>query len=261
MRRSNITIADLRSKTAAHSSEVGQVDKYNGLWGHVVLRGASFYPAWLFLRLGISGNMVTRLSFVTGCIGCGLLAFSSYHGMIIGAVLINIWLFLDFVDGTVARGSNSSSKYGRFLDHFNDITSRCLLFFALGIAAFNHTDSYLNWLTYSLFGMTINQNIFLILGGWTAVCRFGPSFLINLFNIIFSHRLPDFHMQFGMGNPLLTLIRRLLGNLRSAFTVILLFAVMFRFLGIFLLFYALLHTAAAIYDIVRVMNTARATGQ
>lgn len=261
MRRSNITIAELRVRTAAHmSDDIGIIDKYASFWGHVILRGAAPYPAWLFLRLGISANTVTLLSFVIGCIGAGLLAFGNYYGMIVGAVLLNIWLFLDYVDGAVARGSNSSSKYGLFLDCFNEFIPKCLIFFALGIAAFSHTDPHLSWLSVSLLGMEINQSIFLILGGWAAVCAILTSLVPDRFGAIFSYTPPDFY-KFGMGNRLLTLMRRIVGNLRATFVVILLLAVIFRFLGIFLLLYALYHTADFIFILVKLMNEARASGE
>ncbi|MFC2003650.1 CDP-alcohol phosphatidyltransferase family protein [Chloroflexota bacterium] len=261
MKRSKVTIAEIRAQTAVRMfDDLGITDKYASFWGHVILRGASPYPAWLFIRLGISGNTVTILSFVIGCIGAGLLAFGNYYGMIVAAVLLNIWIFLDYVDGAVARGSNNVSKYGFFLDCFNDIIPRSLILFALGIAAFSHTDSHLNWLTYSLLGWEINQSIFLILGGWAAAGAILSWLVVDRFIAIFSSRPSDYY-KFGVGDRLLTLIRRIVGNVRVSFTVILLLAVIFGFLGSFLLLYAFYHTADFIFIFVKVMNKARVSGQ
>ena len=156
----NITINDIRSKLP---EEKRRLDRDNP-WLYFVMRPISFYPTWLFLKLGISANQTTYIGLIIGVIGCVFLAFGSYWAAIIGAVLINIGYLFDVVDGNVARYTNSCSKYGQYIDGMTTYIMVPLTFVAVGIGVFNHPDTCLNSLTHFLLGIDINGNIYLILG-------------------------------------------------------------------------------------------------
>ena len=81
-------------------------------WCNFVVRPISYYPSWLFLRLGISANKVTVIGSIIGVIGCVFLAFNGYWQAITGAILVNIRFLFDVIDGNIARCTNSCSKYG-----------------------------------------------------------------------------------------------------------------------------------------------------
>lgn len=156
----NITINDIRSKLP---EEKRRLDRDNP-WLYFVVRPISFYPTWLFLKLGISANQTTYIGLIIGVIGCVFLAFGSYWAAIVGAVLINIGYLFDVVDGNVARYTNSCSKYGQYIDGMTTYIMVPLTFIAVGIGIFNHPDSCLNSLAHFLLGIDINRNIYLILG-------------------------------------------------------------------------------------------------
>ncbi len=156
----NMTINDIRSK---FPQEKKRLDK-DIPWLYFVVRPISFYPTWLFLKLGISANQTTYIGLITGVIGCIFLAFGSYWTAIVGAVLINIRYLFECVDGNVARCTNSCSKYGQYIDEMTTYIMALLTFIAVSIGVFNHPDTYLNSLAHFLLGMDINRNIYLILG-------------------------------------------------------------------------------------------------
>ena len=251
MRRRKITIAELRAQTATQIPE-----KWEFIWG-LTLRRISPYPAWLFLRLGISANTVTYLSFIMGFTGCGLLAFSHYMGMIIGALFINICFLLDYVDGSVARATDSASEYGRFLDHLNIFSIGSLLFFSLGIGTFRHPDFYPSWLTEWLFAMQLNESIFLILGGWAALFFIFPRFLALHFQDIFSRKFRPLPRVFVSRSTLPTVVRTTVSNLHGSLTPLLLMAAIFSFLSVYLLFYALFFTLLFITRLVETISRAK----
>jgi len=103
-------------------------------WAHYVARPISFYPAWLFINLGISANAVTVAGFLFGLAGCGL--FLSGH-MIWGAVLVNVYGLFDYVDGDIARATRTQSNYGARLDGFTYMAITAVLFICIGIGIGN----------------------------------------------------------------------------------------------------------------------------
>ena len=156
----NMTINDIRSK---FPQEKRRLDRDNP-WLYFVVRPISFYPTWLFLKLGISANQTTYIGLIIGVIGCVFLAFGSYWAAIVGAVLTNIAYLFDVIDGNIARYTNSCSKYGHYIDGIATYIMVPLTFITVSIGVFNHPDTYLNSLAHSLLEININGNIYLILG-------------------------------------------------------------------------------------------------
>lgn len=95
-------------------------EKEESIFSEKVARPVSYYPAWLFIKIGVSANTVTCLSFILGLAGLAFIALGSYTNMAIGASLLLIHYFLDRVDGSVARATGTSSKFGGYLDGLGD---------------------------------------------------------------------------------------------------------------------------------------------
>jgi CDP-diacylglycerol--glycerol-3-phosphate 3-phosphatidyltransferase len=70
--------------------------------------------AHLFLRLGISPDVVTIVGTVGVCVGA--LAFFPRGDIWVGVLVITAFVFSDNVDGIMARESGRSSKWGAYLD-------------------------------------------------------------------------------------------------------------------------------------------------
>jgi len=66
-------------------------------------RRLSFYATWLCVKLHISANIVTIVSFIAGMAGAVLFCWRKPVPIITGLLLVYVWWFLDHVDGEVAR--------------------------------------------------------------------------------------------------------------------------------------------------------------
>lgn len=254
--KKSLTIVDIRSKhNTTHPPEIQSLFKRN-LWGHFVLREVSYYLAWFCLRLGVSAKMVTGSGFIIGCIGCVLLAAGSYNGIIIGASLLNLWALLDYVDGNVARCTNSCSDYGMFLDDISDSIIPAFMFTSIGIGVYLSPDPRFTSLTQSLLAMGVDRATFLVLGGWTALCG------------VFLHMLEyNFTMIFGWKDivDLTTNIATKIGfNLQVPTGIVmpvLILATILGFLSIFIVLWASIGTCAFVFTIIQLIKRARVCKQ
>jgi CDP-diacylglycerol--glycerol-3-phosphate 3-phosphatidyltransferase len=70
--------------------------------------------ARLFLKLGISPDIVTVVGTLGVCIGA--LAFYPRHRFFVGTLVITAFVFSDTIDGIMARQSGRSSNWGAYLD-------------------------------------------------------------------------------------------------------------------------------------------------
>ena len=70
--------------------------------------------AHLFLRLGISPDIVTIVGTLGVCVGA--LAFFPRGSIWLGVLVITAFVFSDNVDGIMARESGRSTKWGAYLD-------------------------------------------------------------------------------------------------------------------------------------------------
>ena len=81
------------------------------------------------LRLGLTPNMLTVVSLITGVSGACMLYWDSWMWVGIGLIILS-GLF-DASDGQLARMTQTSSLYGRMLDGFSDYAVFIATYFAL----------------------------------------------------------------------------------------------------------------------------------
>jgi CDP-diacylglycerol--glycerol-3-phosphate 3-phosphatidyltransferase len=82
--------------------------------------------ARLFLRLGISPDIVTIVGTLGVCFGA--LAFYPRHEFFWGTVVISVFVFSDTVDGVMARMSGRSGRWGAYLDSTLDRVGDAAIF-------------------------------------------------------------------------------------------------------------------------------------
>ncbi len=82
--------------------------------------------AHLFLRLGISPDVVTVVGTLGVCFGA--LAFFPRGELWVGTLVITAFVFADNVDGIMARASGRSSKWGAYLDSTLDRVADAAIF-------------------------------------------------------------------------------------------------------------------------------------
>jgi phosphatidylglycerophosphate synthase len=83
-------------------------------------RPLSFLISPLFIKLKLSGNLVTFLGAITGCLALFFFILGSHNYWRYGAVVFLLTVLLDFVDGTICRETDSTSFFGKFFDGMID---------------------------------------------------------------------------------------------------------------------------------------------
>ena len=84
-------------------------------------RRISFFITPFFLLLRVSPNVISGLVLIMGLISSFLIFTSINSNISLGIVIFFFSIIVDYVDGNVARISNKSSFYGRFIDGLIDI--------------------------------------------------------------------------------------------------------------------------------------------
>ncbi len=129
----------------------------------------SWHPSWLFIRLGISANSATTLSLACGVLGSLFFAQGSYASIVAGAVLVNLYSLLDYVDGNVARYNNTTSRFGALFDVIAGFTVCALSFLAVGIGIFRNPQIALAGQSFAFLSDEATRYLFLLAGviaGW-----------------------------------------------------------------------------------------------
>ena len=84
-------------------------------------------------RTGLTPNAVTALSIIMGLLS--LISLSA-RKIVVGALLFLAAVFLDVVDGSIARAYNMSSSWGKLFDHYSDRTVEFLYILGLVIGGY-----------------------------------------------------------------------------------------------------------------------------
>ena len=95
--------------------------------------------AKLLIRMGVSPDAVT-LAGTAGVVG-GALVFFPRGELLVGVLVITAFVFSDMLDGTMARMSGTSSKWGAFLDSTLDRLGDAAIFGGLVLYFAGHQDN------------------------------------------------------------------------------------------------------------------------
>jgi phosphatidylglycerophosphate synthase len=115
----------------------------DGLYSTFVLRKLSKPVTELALRLGLSPNQVSLLSFAIGLTAAALFAVGGEPAMLVAALLLQLSLVVDCVDGEVARRTRRFSALGAWLDASTDRVKEYAVYGALAVAAGGGRTSWL----------------------------------------------------------------------------------------------------------------------
>ena len=256
MDEQKLTLNNIRLSYARAKREQDRED----LWVYYVIRKISFYPTWLFLKIGISANQATFISIIVGVIGCSFLAFGNYGTRIMGALLINFWIVLDCVDGNIARYKETFSNYGEFIDALGGYLLNAILFLSVGIGAFGYPESSFNFVN-RIFAGSFNESILIISGAWASLVIILSRLIFHKFMNIFSQAqsvkiTPGEESRKGFSHILYLVVHNIV-SLSGFLTPILLLAVIFRLLSIFVFLYALMNTVILIVTTHRIVLKSR----
>lgn len=145
-------------------------------WVYYVTRPLSYYLAWLLIKLGFSANAVTYLGLALGLGSCACFILGGYLKMVLGAILLIGYLVCDATDGNVARVTNTSTKFGAFLDGLTSLVVETSVPISLGVGLY----------------LTTGNIVFLILGFSWAIMQLIRDLVGGYFSRVYSEETWDF---------------------------------------------------------------------
>ena len=130
-----INIPMLRLKLANRAND--------GFFSVFVLRRFSKLLTWMAVKIGATPNQVTLASFAIGLYAAFLFAQGDTWSLIWGAVLFQVSIIVDCVDGELARYTRKFSELGAWLDAITDRVKEYAVFLGLAYGAFAHNGQNL----------------------------------------------------------------------------------------------------------------------
>jgi len=107
----------------------------DGFFSVFFLRKFSKLFTWLAVRLKMTPNQVTLISFAVGLYSAYQFSQGTFWSIFAGAVLLQLSIIIDCVDGELARYTRQFSQLGAWLDAITDRIKEYLVFFALAYGA------------------------------------------------------------------------------------------------------------------------------
>jgi phosphatidylglycerophosphate synthase len=136
-----LSIPRLRLKMANRAND--------GFFSVYVLRRFSKLFTWVAIKIGATPNQVTIASFGIGLYAALLFAQGDFWSILIGAVLLQVSIIVDCVDGELARYTRKFSELGAWLDAITDRVKEYAVFLGLAYGAYVQNGQNL-WLLAAL---------------------------------------------------------------------------------------------------------------
>ncbi len=136
----------VQSETAIRRLQANRID--DGFYSTFVVRKMSKPLTGLAIRWGLSPNAITTISFVIGLLAAASFAGGSRWFLLLGAILLQLSLVIDCVDGEVARATRRFSTVGAWLDASTDRVKEYAAY--AGLAAGAVTMGFDSWRAWSL---------------------------------------------------------------------------------------------------------------
>ena len=95
--------------------------------------------------LPVTPTQITIISLFAGLVSVGCYTINSNTGLMWGALFLYLKIFLDNVDGNLARVRGEASRLGRFLDSLTDFIISSLIYLTLTSRLVSETGDSLYW--------------------------------------------------------------------------------------------------------------------
>ena len=95
--------------------------------------------------LPITPTHITIISLIAGLVSVRFYMIDTSAGLMWGALFLYLKIFLDNVDGNLARVRGETSRLGRFLDSLTDFMVSFLVYLVLTLRLVNETNNALYW--------------------------------------------------------------------------------------------------------------------
>jgi len=133
----------LRSKTKSEIDSLNEgrlrlrmANRANdGFFSVFVLRKFSKLFTWTAVRLRVTPNQITLISFAIGLLSAYEFSRGDFWSIFAGALLLQLSIIVDCVDGELARYTRKFSALGAWLDAITDRIKEYLVFFGLAYGA------------------------------------------------------------------------------------------------------------------------------
>ena len=119
--------ARLRLKMANRSND--------GFFSVFFLRKFSKILTWVAVKIKATPNQVTLLSFAIGLYSAFCFSRGTFTSILLGAILLQVSIIVDCVDGELARYTRQFSKLGAWLDAVTDRVKEYMVFLGLAYGA------------------------------------------------------------------------------------------------------------------------------
>ena len=135
--------SDLRSKVKSEITSLNEgrlrlkmANRANdGFFSVFVLRKFSKLFTWAAVRLRVTPNQITLISFAIGLLSAYEFSRGDFWSIFTGALLLQLSIIVDCVDGELARYTRRFSQLGAWLDAITDRIKEYLVFFGLAYGA------------------------------------------------------------------------------------------------------------------------------
>ena len=107
----------------------------DGFFSVFFLRKFSKILTWVAVKVGATPNQVTLISFAIGLYSAYSFAQGTFWNIFLGAVLLQLSIIVDCVDGELARYTRKFSQLGAWLDAVTDRVKEYMVFMGLAIGA------------------------------------------------------------------------------------------------------------------------------
>lgn len=227
--------------------------------GYYIVRPLSFYPTALCMNMGLTANQTTWISLIILLVGCFLLAVGNYWSALSGAVLLNTWLVLDFVDGNIARYEKTCSRYGEFIDAMGAFLAH-LSFFAAGVGFYVSRSSLL--LSSIGWSSETYAAVILVVAAVASLAAIWIRLVYQKFKNVFpasdfgKHDVINMRETKSVASKVLHFGHNLV-NLSGLLLPVFLLATAFRLLDVFLVFVAIANTSILAITLLRVLRLAK----
>jgi phosphatidylglycerophosphate synthase len=109
-----------------------------------------YFPNRWVLRvlypLPVSANQITLLALIMGIVSAGFYLSNNAYSLVGAALFLYAKLFLDNVDGNLARVRGEESRFGRFFDSFTDFSVTLIVYLAITWRIVEETSDGSLWL-------------------------------------------------------------------------------------------------------------------
>lgn len=213
-------------------------------WVYYVMRPISILLTKPLLKTNITPVNVTFASMVATLIGFVLIGFGQEtQTRLWGFFAFIVWGLLDCIDGNIARCKGLASNRGALWDATGGYMALTLMYFSVGIGAFNDTNAL----------EFLDKYLYIVLGGLTAIMSIFP-------RLVMQKKKADGGTDAVKGvadkaNYSITKIIAL--NVESAIgitQVILFLAIIFHFLNIFILCYFFINIVITVYTLYNLLK-------